>query len=165
MTVTPDEVVFEPNTAEKRLRADGFSGPAHDIRSVSVEPRSIRRPTSWGSHRVLCIETPGRESVLRLGVDHGRHVAPLVSAILTGAEDERAVRRIGRKVRHQFPTVSLWGQAFATSLLLLAQLGPALLWGDAPLDAGRISLSIMIALLMSVYLAVLVHRGVQRSSA
>ncbi|BBG00062.1 MULTISPECIES: hypothetical protein [Pseudonocardia] len=51
------------------------------------------------------------------------------------------------------------------SLLILAQLGPALLWGDAPLDAGRISLSIMIALVMSVYLGVLIYRGVQRSSA
>ncbi|WP_010231818.1 MULTISPECIES: hypothetical protein [unclassified Pseudonocardia] len=161
LTVTADGLTFEPNPAEKRLRADALSVPASDVRSVSVEPRSIRRPMSWGVHRVLRIEADRREGPLRIGVNHGSRVAPLVSVVLAGAEDERTVRRVERKVRQQFPTVLLWGQTLTLSLFLLAQLGPALLWGDAPLDAGRVSLSVMIALLMSVCLAVLVYRGVR----
>lgn len=165
LTVTPDEVAFEPNAAEKRLHADVFSVPACDVRSVTVGRRSARRPTTWGSYRVLCIEAQGRADLLRVGVNHGRQVAPLVTAILVGTSDDRAVRQMERKGRQQFPTVSLWVQVLAMLLLLVAQVGPALLWGDAPLNAGRIGLSIMIALLMSVYLGVLIYRGVQWSSA
>lgn len=110
LTVTPDEVAFEPNAAEKRLHADVFSVPARDVRSVAVERRSARRPTTWGSYRVLCIEAQGREDPLRVGINHGRQVAPLVTAIVAGTADDRAVRRMERKVRQQFPTVSLWGQ-------------------------------------------------------
>lgn len=158
LTVTADGLTFEPNAAEKRLRADTLSVPAHDVRSVSVEPRSVRRPMSWGVQRVLRIEVDGRDEPLKIGVNHGDQVAPLVSAILAGAEDERTVRRVERKAR-QFPTLLLWNQAIGMSLLLLSQLGPASLWGDAPLDAWRVSLSVMIALLLSVSLGVLVYRG------
>lgn len=55
LTVTNDEIRFEPSSAEQKLGAEPASMETSEITSVEVEPRTITRPAAWGAHRIVRI--------------------------------------------------------------------------------------------------------------
>ena len=66
LTVTNDEIRFEPSPAEQKLGAESASMETSEVTSVEVEPRTITRPAAWGAHRIVRIA--GRDgAALRVG--------------------------------------------------------------------------------------------------